>query len=389
MPFTILHLLNSTSGGSALSTLELIEALKPLGVKSVLVCMNNGTQAAREKISTMVEGRALFLPLYWMNKKIRVRWWKRPFLEVLHLYRTWGGHKYQRQIQAFARSHQVQLIHTSTIVNPEGAIAARALGVPHVWHVRELIGPDKHFRFDRMRSWARWVQGHADVLVANSQATYDCMARYFDPKKIRLIPNAIDAQKFRKIQPATDKKEVLVSMIGSVTSQWKNHTFFLQVASACKALPHLRFVIWGELPGPDNPYYRTLVQQAREAGLEVPYFTFGGYVPATEVLQNTDILFHPTELESFGRIFTEALAAGLPVIGIEEGGATAMVRPGENGYLIPKNDVEAAKAAIMELAEDAALRARMGQAGRALVLQEYDLPVLATRMENLYETLVQ
>lgn len=386
---TILHLLNSTSGGSALSTLELIEALKPLGIKSVLVCMNNGTLAEREKISAVVDGHVLFLPLYWMNKKIRAKWWKRPLLELYHMYRTWGGYKYQKQIQAFARRHQVQLIHTSTIVNPEGAIAAQALGIPHVWHVRELIGPDKHFRFDHMRRWAHWVQFRADMFVANSQATYDCMVRYFDAKKIQLIPNAIDAAKFESVTAEKQSGKVVVGMIGSVTSQWKNHAFFLRVAAACKDISSMRFVIWGELPDPGNTYYQTLQQQAGELGLEVPYFTFGGYVPATEALAKTDILFHPTELESFGRIFTEAMAAGLPVIGINEGGATEMVRPGENGYLIPKENVQAAKTAISTLAGDAALRIRFGQKGKALVKKAFDLPVLAKRIHALYMDLIK
>jgi len=83
--------LNSAHGGSAISTFEMIEALRAKGIRSSLVCFNNASKEQREKIGELVEGRVVFIPLYWMNKRIRSALWKRPLLEVLSWWRTRRG----------------------------------------------------------------------------------------------------------------------------------------------------------------------------------------------------------------------------------------------------------------------------------------------------------
>ena len=193
----ILHILNSTSGGSAESTFDLTTELARNGVASALVCADNGSAELKARIAALFEGRALFLPLYWTNKKIRAKPWKRPLLEVYHLHRTWGGYKHQKLIQKFILDHQIDLIHTSTILNPEGAIAAKALGLPHLWHVRELLGPDKHFQFYNYRNWAARVLKDSRKLIANSEATRQCLLPFFPEEHIEKIPNAIRVGDFQ------------------------------------------------------------------------------------------------------------------------------------------------------------------------------------------------
>ena len=60
--------------------------------------------------------------------------------------------------------------HTNTFLNPEGGVAARRLGLPHVWHLRELLGPRQPFRLaGRTTRIARFVRQHASLVVANSK----------------------------------------------------------------------------------------------------------------------------------------------------------------------------------------------------------------------------
>src|SRR5690606_33270701 len=94
----VLHVLNSGHGGSALSTFELIEGLKERGVKSSLVCLNNVQPEEATRIARLVDSRAIFIPLYSMNKRIRASWWKRPLIEIMSRWKTWGGYRYQKAI---------------------------------------------------------------------------------------------------------------------------------------------------------------------------------------------------------------------------------------------------------------------------------------------------
>ena len=65
------------------------------------------------------------------------------------------------------------------------------------------------------------------------------------------------------------------------------------------------------------------------------------------------------------------LAAGLPVVANPVGVHTEMVRPGETGFLA--TTASEWRDAVARLCGDAALRRRMGEAGRALVESRYSV----------------
>src|SRR5207248_1139130 len=140
-PRKVLHVFNSASGGAALSTLGLMEMFRKQGIAACAVCHDAGTPSEREQILRATNGETLFIPLYWWNKKIRAALWKRPLIELRQLVKTGWMRRSAGRVTEFARVHGAELIHTNTFLVPEGGIAARRLGLPHVWHIRELLGP--------------------------------------------------------------------------------------------------------------------------------------------------------------------------------------------------------------------------------------------------------
>lgn len=380
----VLHILNSAHGGSAISTFQLIDELNKQGVRSSLVCFNNANIEQREYITRLVDGRVMFIPLYWMNKRIRATIWKRPLIELKSLLETWRGYKFQNRIQKLIRRYGINLIHTGTSVNPEGAIAAKRSKLPHIWHMRELIGPNKHFQFYNYKRWSAYVSNHCDVILANSRVTRDCLQEYFETSIITTIPNAIDVELFSKKQHI-NRDTLVVGMVANLNSRWKNHQFFLETA-ALSELRNIEFRIYGAIPPEDDVYYKHLRDYINRNGLSNVRFMGFFEDPAT-IMQQIDILFHPTDLESFGRIFIEAMAGGIPVIAINQGGALEMVRHNETGFLIPLNDKQAAAREILKL-KDPTLRNVMGTEARILVESEYSLSVLANRIITLYKKLL-
>ena len=102
-----------------------------------------------------------------------------------------------------------------------------------------------------------------------------------------------------------------------------------------------------------------------------------------EIMKEIDILFHPTGLESFGRIFTEAMAGGIPVVAVRQGGALELIQHGVNGYLVGDNDEEQAALQIMKL-KDSNIRGLFGKNGRAIVEKDYTLESTANKIADLY-----
>lgn len=383
MDIHVLHVLNSAHGGSALSTFELIEALKNRGVKSSLVCFNNASPEQEKSISNLVEGRVLFIPLYWMNKKIRTAWWKRPIIEGLSLWRTGRGHKHQDKILTLIKKEGVNIVHTSTILNPEGAIVAKKNGLPHVWHVRELIGPGMHFQFPYFYSWIQFVTRHSDYLIANSFVTLNKLQFFFEPTKLLAIPNGIRLDRF-SVKEHREGNPIVIGMVGNVTSRLKNHEFFIQTVRLL-GKNGFEFRIYGALPTADDPYYEHLQKNVQESGLKNILLFKGHYENPDEIMSEIDILFHPTSNESFGRIFIEAMASGIPIVAVNEGGALEMVKDGINGFLVNADDTKLASLKINQLAESPELRNIMGRSGRSLVEQRYSVDKLGDEMVMVYK----
>lgn len=382
----VLHFLNSAHGGSALSTFQLIDALQEFNVGSTLVCFNNASPEQVRAISAKMEGRVLFIPLYWTNKRIRVKWWKRPLLELYSVFQTRKGYKYQSRIDALIRDNEIDVIHTSTLLNPEGAIAAARHRLPHVWHARELIGPGKYYQYNNYKRWAAAVDRQADFLIANSKVTLNNLTNYFSREKLKYIPNGIAVDQF-SVRQHSDKNNFIVAMIGNVTSTLKNHKFFIEVAATFAAERTAEFRIYGALPEPDNPYYLGLQEMVSAYGPKDRLRFMGYRSDIANVIGEIDILFHPTRWESFGRIFIEAMAGGVPVIGLKNGGGEEMIVHGENGFLVDE-DADKVSAMIRTLGASARLRNQLGTNGRNTVMVHYDLKLCAFRIFNLYQDVI-
>jgi glycosyltransferase involved in cell wall biosynthesis len=75
-----------------------------------------------------------------------------------------------------------------------------------------------------------------------------------------------------------------------------------------------------------------------------------------------DVFALASSREPYGTVYGEAMATGLPVVGYAAGNLPHLARDGEEGLVVPPGNVSALAAALRRLAEDDALRTRLGAA---------------------------
>lgn len=95
-----------------------------------------------------------------------------------------------------------------------------------------------------------------------------------------------------------------------------------------------------------------------------------GAVPHAELplyYSAADATVMPSSYESFGLVGVESLACGTPVVATRVGGLTAVVRDGENGFLVPWRDPGLFAARLKRVLEEPALRAHMASKARESV----------------------
>jgi glycosyltransferase involved in cell wall biosynthesis len=384
---------NAAAGGAARSSLDLIVGLDEAGVRSCVVCPADGTPEEQDAIADAVGGRVLFRPLYRWQRKIRTPWWRRPAMELYQWQRTGLVRGSTAAVAAFARDQHADLLHTNTLLNPEGGRAAARLGLAHVWHVRELVGPGAQFRFWRESSFLpRRVVPLASVVVANSEATAARLAHLGLPGAT-VVPDGLVLDDLLAVSapgPTTAAdRPVVVGMVANLMSFSKRHDLFVDAAALLDPdLPvELRIVGHDRHPDGrplDDPPVRALRERIRSAGL-ADRITFAGYAPdPAAIMAGLDVVVQPSGLESFGRTLVEAMAAARPVVAATGGAACELVDDGVTGLLVPPDDAPALARAIDALVRDPQRRRVLGEAGRARAQARYGVGRAVDQLLDVY-----
>ena len=140
----------------------------------------------------------------------------------------------------------------------------------------------------------------------------------------------------------------------------------------------------------DGPLRAELAEQAAAAGV-VAKVVFLGEVEADAVpslFQAADVFVLPSvaRSEAFGIVQLEAMASGTPVVNTSLASGVPWVSQHlQTGLTVPPGDADALAAAIERLLSDAALRQRLGAAGRARVRAEFDVDVMGRRVMEIYD----
>lgn len=387
----VLHVMNGAAGGAALSTIGLMQALDELDVESSAVCDAAGTAEEYEQLRQATHGRVEFTPLYWWNRKIRSKAWKRPLLEARQIVRTGRARTSAKRVAQFAQGHGADLIHTNTVLTPEGGLAARRLRLPHVWHVRELLGPGQPFRLPlEGPRFGEYMQRHCSKLVANSHITASHIRSWVPANLLAVIPNGIDISRFVPRTTRRSTRPFVVAMVASLTSRWKKHSVFIEAASRVSRDIPAEFRIYGHDPShagrtPGDAYTDDLHALARARGV-ADRLKWQGYVgDQAQIMSEIDLLMHPATAESFGRVIVEAMAAGVPVVTVQAGGAAEIVEHGSSGFLATPDDADEIARYIEQLFRDPELYSRLAAAGRMRAEQEYSLTSCARKIREIYE----
>jgi glycosyltransferase involved in cell wall biosynthesis len=143
-------------------------------------------------------------------------------------------------------------------------------------------------------------------------------------------------------------------------------------------LPDVRAVVVGE--GAARP---ELERQARELGVAERVELPGWAERPAATLPAFDVFCLPSRSEGFPLSIVEAMLAALPVVATRVGSVAELV--GDSGLLVERDDVDGLAAALARLRDDAALRTRLGAAGRERARARFTVEHMARAYERLWE----
>ncbi len=137
-----------------------------------------------------------------------------------------------------------------------------------------------------------------------------------------------------------------------------------------KTLPNARLVICGKSTQRDD-YESVLRERVRELSLEADVVLAGQRTDVPRLMRAADVFSLPTEMEPFGLVFLEAMAAGVPVVASLSGAAPEIVLHDVTGLLSYPGDVQALTDHLVRLLSDPQLSREMGERGRDRLAQTF------------------
>jgi glycosyltransferase involved in cell wall biosynthesis len=146
-------------------------------------------------------------------------------------------------------------------------------------------------------------------------------------------------------------------------------------------------IVGGDAYGLSPAYSCSLLRLVADLGLSDDV-TFTGQVrDAAPYFELMDVFVSPSTSESFGIVFLEAMAAGLPIIAGDSGGPREIIEPGRSGLLVAEGTDDALAAAIGTLLADPELRTRLGDAGRERFESRFTADRMTRELEEQFEVL--
>ncbi len=290
------------------------------------------------------------------------------------------------------------LVHVQTpfIAHYAGLAIARRLGVPcietyHTFFEEYLFHYVPFLPRNWMRALARRFSraqgGSVDALVVPSPAMRDALSAYGVTAPMHVIPTGIRAAEFRggdgarfRVWLDIPADAPLMLFVGRVAHE-KNIGFLLRAFSRALAyMPKMMLVVAGE--GPAESSLRRLADQLRIA----KSMRFVGYLDRKNALLDcyraADAFVFASRTETQGLVLLEAMAMGLPVISTAVMGTASIVGP-RRGAMVPEDNEVSFATAMLRLAGDPALRARL--AGDAVSYAgEWGADVMAGKLSRLY-----
>ena len=254
-------------------------------------------------------------------------------------------------------------------------LTATLAGVPYsmTMHGPALFYEPRWWRLDAKTARAAFVSCISHF--CRSQAMY--FSQPGDWAKLKIVHCGVTPERYGRADIPRGKQLIFVGRLAAV----KGLPILIEAFARVRALhPEAQLSIVGD--GPERG-----AAEARVASLDLgAAVTFHGSQSSdavAELLARADVMVLPSFAEGVPVVLMEAMASTLPVVASRVAGVQELVEDGVSGYAVPPGDIETLVARIDTLLSDPGLCARMGAAGRARVIAEFDQRAEAAWLERI------
>jgi glycosyltransferase involved in cell wall biosynthesis len=299
------------------------------------------------------------------------------------------------KLTALLKRLQPTIVHThSSKAGILGRLAARLAKVPIVIHSIHGFGftPHQHplrrqVLVSAERLASRWTTRFFAVSEANRQQ--GILRRLFSADKCVVIRSGVDLEALSSTQVDVSRKKrelgldpvrPVVGTIGPFKRQKAPLDFVRMASRVARARPDVQFVMVG-----DGELRSEVETELRGCGLVSSVHLLGWRRDVAEILRCLDVFALTSLWEGLPRVYLEALASGVPIVGTRVDGADEVIRDGVNGYLLKPGDVDGLSVRVLQILSNPG---ELTQNKNSLLAREFDIWEMVRRQEVEYQKLI-
>jgi glycosyltransferase involved in cell wall biosynthesis len=310
----------------------------------------------------------------------------------VHPFKDWLA---LHQLEKIFRAQKPTIVHThSGKAGILGRLAARRAGVPVIIHT--IHGPSfgnfqnglNNFLFCAAEKKAARVTDHF-IVVADAMKTQYLAAGIGQPQQYTKIFSGFELEPFiaakndltLRAKLGLQPDDFVVGTIARLVKLKGHDDLFAIAPELVRQNPKIKFLFVG-----DGEFRARFEKLARSLKLE-HHFIFTGLVPPDEVAPRVgimDALVHLSLREGLPRALPQALAAAKPVVAYDCDGAREVCLDGRTGFLIQPGDLKNLTEKIIQLADDATLREKLGRSGSDFVRENFAVEKMVDSIYALY-----
>jgi len=371
------------TGGAERVLLETVDVLKERGIECRILLAGDGELAH--------EFAGAGVPYAFLDGGSWVTW-RRPSL--------WGRAKAAAKIaggllpavREISR-WRCDAIYTNSLTTCGGALAARLLGLPHIWHLHEF-GKEDHgvsYRFGEAVS-NRAIGTLSSVCIVVSRALRAKYSRFIPASKLKVIypsmHRGVTGAQYCSghLAPAPGRKGPFrLVVVGGIVEGKGQADAVRALALLVRQGVDAELSIVGE---PYLPYSRTVEELVRATSMSDRVQMVGRVRDASPYLQCADLVLVCSRSEAFGRVTIEAMLAGKAVVGAAAGATTELIQDGHTGFLYKPGDAEDLAAKIRRLAAQQSLLKQLAENGRRWASGHFTVERYASELMDVLCTVV-
>ena len=290
------------------------------------------------------------------------------------------------QILFFMMKCKPDVFHINTLSSTNGFYAAKLLGIPIVWHIREFVEEDYNFVFYERDKLFRMLRT-SDAVIAISKTIQESFKKKIHWDYIDMIYNGIDVDYYSiKNKKIFQKEQINIGIVGRIIPG-KGQIDAVNAINELhrRGIDNVTLHIYGGEP--EEEYFeklkKTIVENKVNAVIEGCLFNM---LPAYESL---DILLVCSKFEPFGRVTIEGMLAGCLVVGSNTAGTAELIEHGVNGLCYQEGNVLALADALQYALSNKEIMKDISQNAQKWAKENFSAEKNAQRINEIYTRVVK